>query len=62
VYATARDYFESINPEAADLMPDYDEDTAWLIAQSEARGLRTIFPTGATEPLFTVELLHERFN
>jgi hypothetical protein len=62
VYATARDYFESINPEAADLMPDYHDDTKWLIAQSEARGLRTIFPTDATEPLFTVELLHERFN
>jgi hypothetical protein len=62
VYATAPEYFQSINPEAADLMPDYIEDTAWLKAQSEARGLRVIIPRDHEEPLFSVELLHERFN
>jgi hypothetical protein len=62
VYATAPDYLQSINPEAADLMPDYNEETAWLTAQSEARGLRIIFPTDGSEPLFAETLLHERFN
>jgi hypothetical protein len=62
VYATAPEYFQSINPEAADLMPDYNEDTLWLVEQSEARGLRVICPAEGGEILFAVELLHERFN
>ncbi len=62
MFATAACYLNSVNPEACALMPDFDEDNAWLLATSKERGLTVVLPEGGGEPYFEVELLQERFN
>ena len=62
MFATAPNYLKSVNPEAFDLMPDFDEDRDWLIAASAERHLDVIWPRDGGEPLFAQELLHERYD
>ncbi|MGV1762778.1 hypothetical protein [Rhizobium rhizogenes] len=62
LFATAPNYMKNVNPEAFDLMPDFDEDTAWLTSASIGRGLDIIYPVDGGDPLFAVELLQERYD
>jgi hypothetical protein len=62
LFATAKAYFEEVDPYAASLMFDYVEENDWLIAQSKQRGLDIILPNDGSSPLFVIDLLHERFN
>jgi hypothetical protein len=62
LFATAPDYFRNVNPEAADLMPDWDEDNAWLLSASKERGLKVVHSNEGGDPYFVIELLQERFE